>query len=286
MKRSLLLSVCAASLAVVMFTSAQAVVDVGLELRYTHPADPSQGGEWRLVAKTNDAGGIAGLSAVLTGIDTTNLAFVGAGHDIAPVDQFVDYGNGAYNVVYGQSLVSLTNGVGTAGGPGTPRPDPFGNSAWNNSHVLITGTFSGTRPGFGSSPTGKETEANIFVSGVAQPATIGLTNVRGDSVNSLGLETGTGLFPGDANRDGAVGPADLATVGANWSPTGTTAGWDDGDFDANGAVGPSDLAAVGANWNPTGTNYTPPSIAAVPEPSTAVMLALAGIGLVLRRRLV
>jgi hypothetical protein len=111
--------------------------------------------------------------------------------------------------------------------------------------------------------------------------------VRGDSLNTLGLESpaGAGLNLGDADRDGLVTLANdifpaLANIGA-----GGGFGWDSGDFDNDGLVTLANdifpaLAFVG------GGASIPPAIGAVPEPSAVCLavLGLAGIGLAKRRR--
>ena len=288
MKQSLIFSVCIAMLAALGINAAQADVDVALNLRYTDPADPNEGGTWTLVAKTDDPNS-AGITGLVTRFTDGSIPAAGSvngsiGHDINGgafvTGTFVDpNGPDFVEFVYGQDPNDgVTNGVGQTGGPSDQGADPLGNSVWDNASIIATGAFTGLRP------TTVLAAANETISGVIVSSNIGDFNVRGDSLSTLGLESGTGLFAGDANRDGAIGPADLGAVGLNWSPTGTTAGWDDGDFNDDGAVGPADLGAVGLGWDPLGNNYTPPAIGAVPEPTTLALVMLGALGLGVRRR--
>ena len=59
MNRGLVYSLCAAALVAVGANSAQAVINVSLNLTYTDPANEAGGGTWQLVAKTSDAASIA-----------------------------------------------------------------------------------------------------------------------------------------------------------------------------------------------------------------------------------
>ena len=77
---------------------------------------------------------------------------------------------------------------------------------------------------------------------------------------------------GDANLDGTVNGADLNVVLSNYNQTGMT--WSQGDFNYDGAVNGADLNIVLSNYN-----QTVAATAAVPEPSTLVLLGVAAIGL-------
>ncbi len=89
---------------------------------------------------------------------------------------------------------------------------------------------------------------------------------------------------GDANLDGAVDAQDLNAVGLNWLGNGKV--WSDGDFNGNGIVNAEDLNQLGLNWLQSVNASAAP--AAVPEPSTCVILSQLAllIGLRLRRRVV
>jgi len=84
---------------------------------------------------------------------------------------------------------------------------------------------------------------------------------------------------GDANLDQRVSVGDVAILAANFGTnTGT---WAQGDYNGDGRVTVGDVAILAANF---GSNLTAPAgIAAVPEPSSLIMLGL-GTSLALRRR--
>ncbi len=107
---------------------------------------------------------------------------------------------------------------------------------------------------------------------------IGLASSGRDSINTaveatnVGFRVASVLEAGDANCDGSVNGADLGAVLANFSKTGMT--WSQGDFNGDGTVNGADLGAVLANFNKS-VNAT----AAVPEPSTLILLGIGAIGL-------
>jgi hypothetical protein len=87
---------------------------------------------------------------------------------------------------------------------------------------------------------------------------------------------------GDANLDGVVNDDDVTIVGAVYAPGVANASWANGDFDYNGFVDDDDVTLLGALYNPGLPPIPAPDagggVAAVPEPSTWLMLTLGGLG--------
>jgi hypothetical protein len=81
-------------------------------------------------------------------------------------------------------------------------------------------------------------------------------------------------LPGDANLDGTVNGADLNIVLSNYNQAGQN--WPHGEFGGDGTVNGTDLNIVLSNYNQSSALSAG---AAVPEPSTLVLLCLGVIGL-------
>lgn len=271
MKRSLIF--CAIALVAVTAHTASAVVNVQLNLRYTDPNNEAAGGTWELLAGS-DAGGIAGIVALVDNINNDALAAGSTGFDVFESQQV----NTVVEVVTGSDLDTPATDVGLgAGTTGNVADDLFpGNSPaiWANNALLASGTFAGTRPAFLTNSGTLDAGANEFSGSNAVAATVGVWSVRGDSVAT------DGLVPGDFDRNGNVDLfGDVLTALGNVG-VGTT--WDEGDIDSSGSISLFDdvLPAL----NQVGNGTTPPAIGAVPEPTTIVLLSLASAGLLAVRR--
>lgn len=279
MKRSLIFSLCLALLASFGISSAQADVDVALNLNYTDPADPNAGGSWTLVAKTDTASS-NGITSVVVRFGSGTIPAAGTvngsiGHDInggaLVVGDFPDP-NGYVEFVYGQDpndgLVGSVGLVGSPSNQGTDPLDPLGvnGGTWDDASIIATGSFLSSRP------TAVLAAANEDIGGTISSAVIGDFNIRGDSVSI------DGLLPGDTNRDWSVNNADFAILAGNWQSSG---GWNDGDFNSDGNVENADFALLAGNWQ--GSN-PPPAIGAVPEPTTVSLFGIAIAGLLTARR--
>jgi hypothetical protein len=161
--------------------------------------------------------------------------------------------------------------------------------------------------------TANATEPESRSIGFAENATMPLgplTTFRGQAVDNTSILVAY-TKTGDANLDGAVNDDDVTIVGATYAPGVAQASWAMGDFDFNGFVDDDDVTLLGALYNPSappvtsapfaiasstlaaepatmatiaGSGLSSIELAAVPEPSTLVMLSIVGAMLLLGRR--
>ncbi|MEM6332890.1 MAG: MprA protease, GlyGly-CTERM protein-sorting domain-containing form [Planctomycetota bacterium] len=87
---------------------------------------------------------------------------------------------------------------------------------------------------------------------------------------------------GDVNLDSLINTSDLAVLASHFGQA--TSSWAQGDYNGDGIVNTSDLAQLAANFGYDGTGALVTATAAVPEPATAALLAIAGAAGVVRRR--
>jgi T5SS/PEP-CTERM-associated repeat protein len=130
-----------------------------------------------------------------------------------------------------------------------------------------------------------ETRAVGFAENSAMP--LGpFTTFRGQPVDDTSILI---VFTrtGDANLDGVVNDNDVTIVGATYAPGVAQASWALGDFDYNGFVDDNDVTLLGAFYDPaavalvSGGVVSGEGVAAVPEPSTALLLSSVLMGILL-----
>jgi len=105
---------------------------------------------------------------------------------------------------------------------------------------------------------------------------------------------------GDANLDGKVNGSDFTLMATHFNDA-VTNGWDEGDFNYSGTVNGDDFVLLADNFNQYASESSPAaaadlaaldsfaaangiSLTSVPEPATAGMMLVAGLGILRRRR--
>jgi autotransporter-associated beta strand protein len=159
---------------------------------------------------------------------------------------------------------------------------------------IISGYASGGWSGPGIMSTAAQSNIGTYGIGYADAA---------DAGNPANLAPGTieimYTLLGDANLDGKVNGADFNIMAANFNQA-VTDGWDEGDFNYDGAVNGNDFVLLADNFNQFASQSAASeadfaalesfaaangiSLASVPEPTTGVVLLLAGAGISMRRR--
>ena len=104
-------------------------------------------------------------------------------------------------------------------------------------------------------------------------------------------------FFGDANLDGSVNSQDYSLIDFNVTNGGTATGWVNGDFNYDGVVNAADYSLIDTAYAFQGVTGSPGAVAplavalaatsssaAVPEPASFGLLAVAAGGLLARRR--
>lgn len=274
MKRSIALALSAVGLATICTITATAEVHVSLNIRYTDPADVSEGGVWTLVAKTDTVGsnGISGLSTRFSDIPAAGVVHPSIGHDsvdgLLTVHMLGDDVEFIYSQSTGPGGAAPVTGVDKIGGPSDQGPDPLdhmqlppGSAFWDNASVIASGTLpDGVRPLAVTASANEFDASNVqFGSNVADFV------VRGDSLASQGL--GDLLLRGDADRDFDVDAMDVILTYSGFTGDGIALSdpedehWMKGDFDDDADVDAADigyaLAAFTANLpgDPTKNPY-------------------------------
>ena len=182
----------------------------------------------------------------------------------------------------------------------------------NNNHILITYGSSdpiATIAGYiQSGYNGGHWNGPGIISSAAQSPTNGLLYGVGYADGADGIVAGLSsgqievmyTLLGDANLDGLVNASDFTILAANFNQPVTS--WDQGDFNYDGLVNGTDFVDLAANFNQSasGADVSGGDVEAldafaaanglswptssVPEPASAVMMVMVGLGILRRRR--
>ena len=159
---------------------------------------------------------------------------------------------------------------------------------------IASGYAGGTWNGTGIMSTAAQGNSKSYGIGYADAA---------DPGNPGGLSAGTieimYTLLGDANLDGKVNGTDFTILATNFNDT-VTNGWDEGDFNYDGKVNGADFVLLADNFNQFASQSAVSSgdlaaleafaaangisLADVPEPAGGAIVALAGAGILGRRR--
>jgi autotransporter-associated beta strand protein len=194
-------------------------------------------------------------------------------------------GSGVLDIVNNHIIINYGSG-----------PDPI---------ASIAGWIASAAYGSGSAVTWTGTGITSSAA-AANPSHYGIGYAdAADPGNPAGLASGQielmYTLLGDTNLDGKVNGTDFATLATNFNSS-VTNGWDEGDFNYDGKVNGTDLQLLQSNFNQqangsavaaadlaaldsfaaaNGINLNPTN---VPEPASAAIFVMAGLGFVRRRR--
>lgn len=169
-------------------------------------------------------------------------------------------------------------------------PDPISSIA----ALIASGYNGGTWTGTGITSSDAAANSGSYGIGYADAS---------DPGNPAGLAAGQievmYTLLGDANLDGKVNGADFTIMAANFNQS-VTNGWDQGDFNYDGDVNGADFTALASNFNQSASQsaigaadlstlnqfaaQNGISLTNVPEPLSAGIMVMAGLGILHRRR--
>jgi autotransporter-associated beta strand protein len=228
------------------------------------------GGEVQLAANVTQGSQSSNtpVTAPTSNVNLTSLSITGNGT--------LDIGNNHIIINYG-------------GGP-----DPIASIAAEIANAAFGSAVSVNWTGTGITSSAAAANSNSYGIGYADSA---------DPGNPAGLTSGTieimYTLLGDANLDGKVNGTDFAILATHFNQA-VTNGWDQGDFNYDGSVNGSDLLLLAANFNKSANQSAVAgddlaaldsfaaangiSLTSVPEPASAGMMVMAGLGILRRRR--
>jgi hypothetical protein len=242
-------------------------------------------------------------------------AFTKSGSDTVSIGTALTVGSMSITA----GTLKLASGVSGGSGPGVTSTIDLSSLSItgsgvldiNNDHVIITYTSSDpitTIAGYiKSGYNGGNWNGSGIISSAAQTKSNGLLYgvgyADGNDHVVAGLSSGqievAYTLLGDANLDGLVNGSDFNILAANFNQSIT--GWDQGDFNYDGLVNATDFNELAANFNQGVSGAaTAGDVAAldafavanglsmptsdVPEPASAGMMVMAGLGILQRRR--
>ena len=233
--------------------------------------------------------------------------------EVLDVNSTIQTINGTGTLTVGDGVTTNTLHLATGGGQSSQNVlSIVGSSSLdiNNNHMFIN---------YGGGPDPINSIADWIISGYAGGAWNGpgIMSTMAQSNPSYGIgyadsaDPGNpaGLAPGqieikytllgDANLDSKVNGTDFNLMAANFNDA-VTNGWDKGDFNYDGKVNGSDFVLLADNFNQFASQSAVAaddlaaleafaaangiSLANVPEPASAAMMVVAGLGILRRRR--
>ena len=264
------LNLAIAAVLLLLTGPARANVGLSLNLVFNNPASPSSGGTWELAVLSPTGEGVAGVLAVLGGIDDPSgqLTDPSGTHDLVGSNPaFVEESAGIYQVAYGQDFVAPVLGVGDPNGP-FAATDHLGDPAWDGQTIVTTGgTFSGTAPQWDPSGAQAATQVNIFTGGGSGAAAAAVATIGGSTTPVVRSNLGA---PADFNIDGAVNNQDYLRWVSQFGQTYAPFAGADGNGDR--LVGAADYTV----WQ-DGLTGSSSVVIGVPEPSTGALLVFVGL---------
>jgi hypothetical protein len=254
-----------------------------------------------------------GVTTVSGGVTFTTNGFTQAGLVDNGLAQI--YGNGTTGPISGTGTLSIGNGslANTLHLALNSAPSSIGSlSILGNSALDIGNNKLFIDYGTGPDPIGSIeqwikngfydlsgpsiTSSDITADDAASGLNYGIGYADGADNEVAGLPSGEieimFTLLGDANLDGTVNGEDFSPFSHNLGQNGMS--WDDGDFNYDGTVNSEDFASFSHNLGQNASLASQTagvleaangiSLASVPEPASAGMLVVAGLGILRRRR--